>query len=95
MKTLVKILSCPNVCSKEWIIRQYDHEVQGGSVIKPLLGIHNDGPSDAAVILPLDSPHLTTHPLTTHHSPLSTRPRLWHQPALQRSRSLLDGSRRY
>ena len=28
-----------NVCSKEWIIRQYDHEVQGGSVIKPLVGV--------------------------------------------------------
>ena len=28
-----------NVCSKEWIIRQYDHEVQGGSVVKPLVGV--------------------------------------------------------
>ncbi|MCM8797861.1 MAG: phosphoribosylformylglycinamidine synthase subunit PurL [Candidatus Omnitrophica bacterium] len=54
---LLKILSSYNVCSKEWIIRQYDHEVQGGSVIKPLVGINNDGPSDAAVIRPrLDSP---------------------------------------
>ncbi len=42
-----------NVCSKESIIRQYDHEVQGGSVIKPLVGVHNDGPSDAAVIRPV------------------------------------------
>src|SRR5262249_13977677 len=32
--TLLRILSSPNVCSKEWIIRQYDHEVQGGSVVK-------------------------------------------------------------
>ncbi|MHC4509279.1 MAG: AIR synthase related protein, partial [Planctomycetota bacterium] len=31
---------------------QYDHEVQGGSVVKPLTGIDNDGPSDAAVIQP-------------------------------------------
>jgi phosphoribosylformylglycinamidine synthase len=54
--TLLKILGSLNVCSKEWAIRQYDHEVQGGSVIKPLIGIHNDGPSDAAVIRPvLDS----------------------------------------
>src|SRR5579872_857544 len=29
--TLLKVLAAPNVCSKEWIIRQYDHEVQGGS----------------------------------------------------------------
>lgn len=50
---LLGILSSWNVCSKEWIIRQYDHEVQGGSVIKPLTGIRNDGPSDAAVIMPV------------------------------------------
>ncbi|MDG2012893.1 MAG: phosphoribosylformylglycinamidine synthase subunit PurS, partial [Pirellulaceae bacterium] len=49
---LLDILSSPNVASKHWIIRQYDHEVLGGSVIKPLVGLHNDGPSDAAVIRP-------------------------------------------
>jgi phosphoribosylformylglycinamidine synthase II len=42
-----------NICSKESVVRQYDHEVQGGSVVKPLTGIVNDGPSDAAVIRPL------------------------------------------
>lgn len=53
---LKKILSSYNVCSKEWVIRQYDHEVQGGSVIKPLVGVANDGPSDAAIVRPrLDS----------------------------------------
>jgi phosphoribosylformylglycinamidine synthase len=51
--SLLQILSSPNVCSKEWVIRQYDHEVQGGSVVKPLVGVENDGPSDAAVIRPL------------------------------------------
>src|SRR5262249_36519358 len=50
---LLKILDTPNVCSKEWIIRQYDHEVQGGSVIKPLVGVREDGPGDAAVIAPV------------------------------------------
>ncbi|MHC4520058.1 MAG: phosphoribosylformylglycinamidine synthase subunit PurS, partial [Planctomycetota bacterium] len=49
---LLGILSSYNVASKEWVIRQYDHEVQGGSVIKPLTGVANDGPSDAAVIQP-------------------------------------------
>lgn len=49
---LLAVLSSYNVASKEWIIRQYDHEVQGGSVIKPLMGAANDGPSDAAVIRP-------------------------------------------
>ncbi len=52
-ETLLKILSSPNVCSKEWIIRQYDHEVQGGSVVKPLVGVHDDGPGDAAVVAPV------------------------------------------
>jgi len=49
---LLKILSSYNVASKEWVIRQYDHEVQAGSVVKPLTGVCNDGPSDAAVIQP-------------------------------------------
>jgi phosphoribosylformylglycinamidine synthase II len=49
---LLKILSSYNVASKEWVIRQYDHEVQGGSVVKPLTGVKNDGPGDAAVIQP-------------------------------------------
>ncbi len=49
---LQRILGSLNVCSKEWIIRQYDHEVQAGSVVKPLVGIANDGPSDAAVVRP-------------------------------------------
>ncbi len=47
------ILGSWNVCSKEWIIRQYDHEVQGASVLKPLVGVANDGPGDAAVIAPV------------------------------------------
>ncbi len=42
-----------NVASKEWVIRQYDHEVQGGSAIKPLVGAENDGPGDASVVRPL------------------------------------------
>lgn len=54
---LMSILSSWNVCSKEWVIRQYDHEVQGGSVLKPMVGEYNDGPGDAAIIRPiLDSP---------------------------------------
>jgi phosphoribosylformylglycinamidine synthase len=50
---LCRILGSLNVASKEWVIRQYDHEVQGGSVIKPLVGIDNDGPGDAAVVRPI------------------------------------------
>jgi phosphoribosylformylglycinamidine synthase len=47
------MLSRLNICSKESVIRQYDHEVQGGSAIKPLVGEDADGPGDAAVIRPL------------------------------------------
>jgi phosphoribosylformylglycinamidine synthase len=50
---LTQILGSLNVASKEWVIRQYDHEVQGGSVLKPLVGINNDGPGDAAVVRPI------------------------------------------
>lgn len=50
---LLEILAAPNVRSKEWIIRQYDHEVQGQTVIKPLVGVDNDGPGDACVIAPV------------------------------------------
>lgn len=50
---LLAILASPNVASKESIIRQYDHEVLAGSVIKPLVGAQNDGPSDAAVLRPI------------------------------------------
>ncbi|MDC6711203.1 AIR synthase related protein, partial [Leclercia adecarboxylata] len=52
-QVLVQILSSYSVASKEWIIRQYDHEVQGASVIKPLVGVHEDGPGDASVIAPV------------------------------------------
>ena len=53
---MLAMLERPNICSKEWIIRQYDHEVQGGSVIKPLVGIKHNIPSDASVTRPvLDS----------------------------------------
>ncbi len=53
--TLVATLGRPTVASKEPIIRRYDHEVQGGSVIKSLVGRGN-GPADAAVLRPrLDS----------------------------------------
>jgi phosphoribosylformylglycinamidine synthase II len=50
---LLAILSSWNVCSKAWIIRQYDHEVQGGTVIKPLVGVREDGPGDASVVTPV------------------------------------------
>ncbi len=50
--TLLALLGRPNIASKEWIVRQYDHEVQGTSVVKPLVGERSDGPSDATVLQP-------------------------------------------
>jgi phosphoribosylformylglycinamidine synthase len=53
---LTTMLGRLNICSKEYLIRQYDHEVQGKSVVKPLVGVKRDGPADAGVIRPrLDS----------------------------------------
>ncbi len=50
---LMAILGSWDVCSKEWIVHQYDHEVQARTVLKPLVGVVDDGPGDAAVILPV------------------------------------------
>jgi phosphoribosylformylglycinamidine synthase len=56
LKALEMLLAHPNIASKSWIIRQYDHEVQGSSVLKPLVGVpvgaSGGGPGDAAVIRP-------------------------------------------
>ncbi|MDL1971025.1 MAG: phosphoribosylformylglycinamidine synthase subunit PurS [Candidatus Desulfofervidaceae bacterium] len=52
-ETLKTILGRLNICSKEGVVRQYDHEVQGGSSLKPLVGVWDNGPSDAAIIRPL------------------------------------------
>jgi len=51
---LLKVLSSPNVASRESVVRTYDHEVKGNTVLKPFCG-RNNGPSDAAVLKPLDS----------------------------------------
>lgn len=50
---LKRMLGRLNICSKEYVIRQYDHEVKGGSVIKPLVGVKRDGPADAGVVRPV------------------------------------------
>lgn len=51
---LLRMLAHPNIRSKEDVVRRYDHEVQGGTVIKPYTGRWDDGPSDGAVIKPLE-----------------------------------------
>lgn len=51
-QALLDVMADYGVCSKEWIVRQYDHEVQAASAGKPLCGVHEDGPADASVLAP-------------------------------------------
>ncbi|MDP7207167.1 MAG: AIR synthase-related protein [Candidatus Bathyarchaeota archaeon] len=50
---LLSLLASYNIASKEKVVRRYDQEVKGQTVVKPLQG-WNAGPSDAAVLKPLD-----------------------------------------
>lgn len=53
---LHRLLRHPDITSKEWVVRQYDHEVQAGMVVKPFVGWRQGSPGDAAVVRPrLDS----------------------------------------
>lgn len=47
------VLSDWNICSKEPIVRQYDHTVQGTNALPPFAGIDQSGPNDAAILTPL------------------------------------------
>jgi phosphoribosylformylglycinamidine synthase II len=56
-QALLALLSHPTIASKEAVVRCYDHEVQGATVLKPLVGVAGEGPGDAAVLQPiLDAP---------------------------------------
>jgi phosphoribosylformylglycinamidine synthase len=50
---LLRLLSLPNIASKESVIHTYDHEVKGNTVVKPLQGAFIDGPGDASVLKPM------------------------------------------
>ena len=52
---LLALLADVNVRSREDVVRRYDHEVQGGTVVKPLVGAYNSGPGDAAVLVPREA----------------------------------------
>ncbi len=52
---LLKLSALPNICNRDWVIRQYDHEVRGNTVIKPLQGkIGHSSHGDAAVLKPVE-----------------------------------------
>ena len=73
--TLKQLLGSLNICSKESVVRRYDHEVQAGTVVKPLTGVVNDGPSDAAVVRPLADRFegvVTAHGICPRFSDLDT-----------------------
>jgi len=52
---LLGLLADPMIRSKEDVVRRYDHEVQGGTVVKPLVGETEAGPGDATVLVPLEA----------------------------------------
>lgn len=64
--TLLKLLAHPTIRSKEEVIRKYDHEVQGGTAVKPLVGVKNHGPSDATVLVPQNA----QSPISNPQSPI-------------------------
>ena len=54
-KTILDLVSQPEVASKDWVIRQYDHEVRGKTALKPIQGpIGKDVPGDSSVLKPVD-----------------------------------------
>ncbi len=50
---ILALLSHPTIASKESVVRRYDHEVQGATVLKPLVGRAGNGPGDAAILQPI------------------------------------------
>ena len=72
---LLKLLQDPNIASKESLVRQYDHEVQGATIVKPFMGIAFDAPMDGAVIRPRYDSYrglTVTHGIKPRYSDLDT-----------------------
>jgi phosphoribosylformylglycinamidine synthase subunit PurSL len=73
---LLSLPSHPTIASKESVVRRYDHEVQGATVLKPLVGKAGNGPGDAAVLQPIQNvgawlaPALSTHAQPTLDQPI-------------------------
>ncbi len=71
----LRVLGEPNVASKEHLVRQYDHEVKGHSIVKPFVGVNRDAPSDGAVLKPRydsDRGITVTHGICPRYSDLDT-----------------------
>lgn len=53
-EVILRLLSDLNVASKEWAIRQYDHEVRAATAIHPMVGkMNKTGPGDASILVPV------------------------------------------
>jgi len=52
-RQMIDLVGRLNLCSKHYVVRQFDHEVQGGSMIKPLVGVKEDVHNDAIVMRPI------------------------------------------
>jgi len=48
--TILALLAHPNIASKAAIIRRYDHEILGATVVRPLVGAAADAPADGVVL---------------------------------------------
>lgn len=75
--TVLGLLAHPDVASKEDIVRRFDHEVRGGTVVRPYVGPHADGPADAAVLKPLGTPGTTAAVLSNGICPRVGRHDPW------------------
>ncbi len=52
-RMVLRLLAHLDIASNENIVRRFDHEVRGGTVVRPYVGPEADGPADAAVLKPL------------------------------------------
>lgn len=52
-----KVISHPNIASKEPILRLYDHNVQGTTALHPLGGVNLDSPNDGSIVTPILGKH--------------------------------------
>ncbi len=74
---VLAMLAHPDVASKEDIVRRYDHEVRGGTVVRPFVGPEADGPADAAVLKPLGTAGTTAAVLSNGINPRIGRHDPW------------------
>ncbi len=49
---LLSLLAHPSIRSNEAVVRTFDHEVLGGTVIRPYGGVAGDAPADGTVLIP-------------------------------------------